>query len=189
MSRIRPQASLALSVLALAAVCALAAPGAAQATEPYTFTLLLQGSLGGPLQESGGRDSGLDNAGFQLGLSIVSKGDVHVGGRVGSIDFDDGLGGLRDASLDYVNIGGEYRFTEGFYESGVYVGLGNYEVEGTDVFGGVQSESSIGLALGVTGEFELTTRIGLALELTGHFTDLATEELFVTGHAGLAIHF
>ena len=46
-----------------------------------------------------------------------------------------------------------------------------------------------GLALGVTGEFELTKKFGLMLEVTSHITDLETEELFITGHVGVAIHF
>ena len=189
MSRIHPRTSLVLSVFAVVAAVALALPGGAQATEPYTFTILLQGSFGGPLQESSGADSGLDNSGFQLGFTVVGKGEVQIGGRFGSIDFDDGLGGLGDASLDYVNVGGEYRFKEGFYDSGVYLGLGNYEIEGLDANGNVNSESSIGLAVGVTGEFELTKRFGLQLDLTTHVTDLAAAELFLTAHAGVAIHF
>lgn len=189
MSRIHPKASLVLCVLAVAAALSLAAPGGAAASEPYTFTVLLEGSLGGPLQESDGADSGLDNGGFQLGFSVVSKGDIHIGGRLGSIDFDEGLGGLSDVSLDYVNLGGEYRFHEGFYDSGVYFGLGNYEIEGRDGAGNVTTDDSIGLALGVTGEFEVTPKLGIMLELTSHITDLATEELFLTGHVGVAIHF
>ena len=141
------------------------------------------------MQESGGADSGVDNGGFQLGFSVVGQGEILIGGRLGSIDFDDGLGGLGDASLDYVNLGGEYRFSEGFYESGVYFGLGHYEVEGLDANGNVDTENSIGLAIGFTGEFELTKQFGLLLEVTSHVTDLAAAEVFLTAHAGVAVHF
>ena len=189
MRRIHPRVRLALSVCAAAAALSLLAPGAATASVPYTFTVLLQASFGGPLEQSGESDAGIDNSGFQFGFSVVSKGDIQIGGRLGSLDFDESLGGLSDASLDYVNIGGEYRFHEGFYDSGFYFGLGNYEVEGRDALGNVVSESSIGLAAGVTGEFEIAKRLGLMLELTGHVTDLETSELFLTAHVGVAIHF
>ena len=54
MSRIHPKASLVLSIFAVVAALALAVPGGAQASTPYTFTIVLEASLGGPLQESGG---------------------------------------------------------------------------------------------------------------------------------------
>lgn len=189
MSRIHRKASLALTVFPLATALALAAPSGAAAAEPYTFTFMLEGTIGGPLQESGNTDAGLDNDGFQLGFSVVSQGEIHVGGRVGSIDFDKGLAGLGDASLDYVHVGGEYRYREGFYDSGVYAGLGFYEVEGRDANGQVQTESSVGLALGLVGEFDFSPKVGLLLEVTSHITDLSTTELFLTGHVGVAFHF
>lgn len=183
------QRSLTPTVWILAAAFAFTAASGASAAETYTFTLLLEGSMGGAVQESDGSDSGLDNSGFQLGFSVVGTGEVHVGGRVGSMDFDEGLGGLGDASLDYVTLGGDYRFFEGFYDSGVFIGLGYYEVEGVGFFGEPETDSSLGVALGLTGEFEINPRTGLQLELTSHVTDLGIAELFLTFHAGLAIHF
>ena len=186
--RERSRARLVLPVVALVTGLALALPGTASAIEPYTFTVILEGTLGGPLQESEG-DAGLDNSGFQLGFSLVGVGEVHIGGRLGSIDFDEGLGSLGDVDLDYLHLGADYRFREGFYDSGVYIGIGQYEIEGTTSAGTVIDEDSLGLALGVTGEFELAPNIGLMLEVTTHVTDLDAAELFLTGHAGVAIHF
>jgi hypothetical protein len=84
---------------------------------------------------------------------------------------------------------GEYRFTESFYESGLYIGLGLYSLDGLSLIGGSFTEESVGLVLGISGEFVLTDRVGFLLEVSGHATNLDTVDTLAMAHAGVAIHF
>lgn len=179
--------SAALGVLSVFAAV-LALPVAAGAQDHYTYTISLLGGVGGAIDEDG---AGLDNQALELGLSLLREDQVHVAARLGEIDFDasDAVGGAGDATLRYVVAGGEYRFLESFYESGIFAGLGFYELEGSALPGGEQSDSSVGLALGLTGEFEINRRVGVLVEFTGHVTDLEGAQIFGTGLIGLTAHF
>ncbi len=165
------------------------APAAASAQESYSFTVGLLGGLGGSFDAEPGDD--LSNTGYQLNFTMVTEPRTHVGFRAGQLALDgDGLfGSLRDAELSYVTVGGEYRASQGFYDSGLYIALGGYRLEGLAFDGRDESETSIGLALGVTGEFEINRWLGVVLELSGHYVDFEDAQLFGMGHAGLAIHF
>ena len=175
-------------VLILAAVLSFLAPTTVSAQDHYTYTLSGLAGFGGSLDAD---DSGLGNQSFGLGLSLLREDRVHIGLRLVELDFDaqDEIGSLRDVSLQYLTAGGEYRFLESFYESGLFLGLGLYELEGLDSDGLRQSETSVGLVLGVTGEFEINRRFGFLLEFMGHVTNLDDSNLFATGHAGIAAHF
>ncbi len=164
------------------------APVAVMAQDHYTYTLSGLGGFGGSLDAD---DSGLGNQSLGLGLSLLREDRVHIGLRLVELDFDaqEEIGSLRDVSLQYLTAGGEYRFLESFYESGLFLGLGLYEIEGLDAEGLRQSETSVGLVIGVTGEFEINRRFGFLLEFMGHVTNLEDSNLFATGHAGIAAHF
>ncbi len=163
-------------------------PGAARAQEMYTFTAGLLGGIGGSLDAEPGDDLG--NTGFQLNLTMVTEPRTHVGFRLGqlSLDGEERFGSLTEAELSYVTVAGEYRFPQSYYESGLYIGLGGYRLEGSR---GSQDEqdTAIGLNLGVTGEFRVTQWLGVLIELSGHYADLDEAQFFALGHAGLAIHF
>ena len=173
-------------LLALATLCLL--PRAARAQEQYTYTASLLGGLGGSPDVDPGDD--LDNSGFQLNLGMVSNPRTHVDLRLGKLSLDsaDRFGSLTDAELSYATIGGEYRYNEGYYESGVYLALGGYRLEG-DRGGQSRQETSLGLALGLTGEFRVTRWMGVLVELSGHYTTLDETNIFAMGHAGLTFHF
>ena len=94
-----------------------------------------------------------------------------------------------DTTLDYATAVGEYRFTESFYESGLFLGLGVYRLDGITLLGQSVSEESVGLVLGISGEFVLTRSAGFVIEISGHLTNLDTIDTMVMGHAGVAIHF
>ncbi len=184
---------LALSVL-LAGAGGLLAPRPAVA-EDFTYTILLEGGVGGPVNEEPGDSTGFET-GFQLGFSVVAADGVHVGGRVGRIEYEPGdvLGPFIEPTLDYFTVGGDYRFSDRFYQSGVFLGLGYYRLEGdvlTDISGTTTEldETGVGLAVGVTGEFELAPKVGFQIEIIGHITDLDANDLFATAHAGFAFHF
>jgi len=178
-SRLVPIAAVVLSTLA---------PATVQAQDHYTYTLSGLGGIGGSLDAD---NAGLGNQSFGLGLSLLREDRVHIGLRLVKVDFDsqEQIGSLGDVSLQYLTAGGEYRFLESFYESGLFLGLGVYELEGLNSDGLRQSETSVGLVLGVTGEFEINRRLGFLLEFMGHVTNLDNSNLFATGHAGIAAHF
>lgn len=163
-------------------------PGAARAQELYTFTAGLMGGLGGSLDAEPGDDLG--NTGFQVNLTMVTEPRTHVGFRLGNLglDSEERFGSLTDAELSYVTVAGEYRFPQTYYESGLYIGLGGYRLEGTR---GLRDEedTSIGLTLGVTGEFRVTRWLGVLVELSGHYADFDEAQFFAMGHGGIAVHF
>lgn len=174
-----------LAILSLA----LAAP-AAEAQDRYTFTLGVLGGLGGSLDANPG-DS-LSNTSYQLTAALITEPKTHLTLRLGHLNLDDDalFESLTDAGLDYVSIAGEYRYDHGFYESGVYFGLGGYRLDGNPLAGGdAETDTSFGVVLGLTGDFELTRRLSFVIDLAGHWANLDSAQTFVTGQAGIAIHF
>jgi len=164
-------------------------PGAARAQELYTFTAAALGGIGGSVDADPGGDLG--NTGYQLNLGMVTDPRTLVTVRLGrlGLDADEFFGSLTDADLSYVTIGGEYRFDETWYDSGVYLGLGGYRLEGTKRNGEDSRDSSIGLTIGVTGEFKVNRWLGVLLELSGHYVDFDEAQIFGMAHGGLAVHF
>lgn len=164
-------------------------PGAARAQERYTFSIAGLGGLGGSIDAEPGDDLG--NTGYQLNLSMVTDPRTHVGVRLGQLDLggNDLFGSLREADLTYVTVGGEYRFDETWYDSGVYLALGGYRLEGLAPDLAENRESSIGLAIGLTGEFQVNPWLGVLLEVSGHYVNFDDAQLFAMGHGGLIIHF
>lgn len=164
-------------------------PGAARAQESYTYSVAALGSIGGSIDAEPGDD--LSNTGYQLNLAMVTDPRTHVGIRLGQLglDGDEFFGSLTDADLTYVTVGGEYRFNENWYDSGVYFALGGYRLEGTAGDGGDSRDNSLGLAVGVTGEFKVNRWLGVLLELSGHYVDFDEAQIFGMGHGGIAIHF
>jgi len=176
----------AASVLIIFALLAFALPTTASA-EGAVYSFNIWAGVGGPLDED---DLGLSNSSFQLGFTVQPEDQLLVGLRVGELDLSGGLvGDSIDTSLDYATVVGEYRFTESFYESGLYIGLGVYSLDGLRLVSGSYSEESVGLVLGMSGEFILSDRVGFLLEISGHATNLDTVDTVAMGHAGLAIHF
>lgn len=171
-------------LLTLVAVLAPGA-GAAQENQPLEASALF--GSGGSFDED---QSGLGNSGYQLGLSLGVARRTKVGVRFGEIDYSAGdfIASVAQPTFSYVTIGGEYTFSERYYESGIYLALGAYKLEG---FQGGQpfDDSTLGLALGVTGEFEITRRIGFVVEGAGHIADFGPARYFLTLHGGLAYHF
>lgn len=163
-------------------------PGAARAQELYTFTAGLLGGIGGSLDADPGDDLG--NTGYQLNLTMVTEPRTHVGFRLGrlGLDSEELFGSLSDAELSYITLAGEYRFPESVYESGVYLGLGGYRLEGTRGDRD-EADTSLGLVVGVTGEFRVTHWLGVLVELSGHYADFEEAQLFAMGHGGIALHF
>lgn len=175
------------------AACALAlvllAPGAARAQEIYTFTVGVLGGFGGSVDADPGDE--IDNTGFQLDLGMVIQPKNHLVLRLGKLGLDsaDQFVDLTNADLTYATIGGEYRYRHSYYDSGIYLALGGYRLEGNDFVGKKQDETAVGLALGVTGEFPIRRWLSVQVEFSGHYVDFERANMFAMGHAGLAVHF
>ena len=181
--------SAAAAAAALLMAAALLAPGAAGAQETFTFTVGAFGGLGGSLDADPGDE--LDNTGFQLDLGMVIQPANHLVLRLGRLDLDSAerFEDLTAAELTYATIGGEYRYRHSYYDSGIYLALGGYRLEGDDAAGRAEDETAVGLALGVTGEFPITRWLGFQVELSGHYADFDRASLFAMGHAGVVAHF
>ncbi len=162
----------------------------AQAQETYTITLAALGGLGGSIDAKPGDD--LTNQTLQLTAALITEPKTHLGVRLGRIELDDSdpIGSLTKANLTYVNVAGEYRFSHSFYESGIYLGLGAYRLEGNSLADGSdRSDSAFGGVLGLTGQFELSRHFVVLIDLAGHWANLDEEQIFATGLIGVGFRF
>jgi hypothetical protein len=170
-------------------VFGLLVPGVAGAQELYTYTVGVLGGIGGSFDADPG-DS-LTNRGFQVNLGLITEPGTQLVLRTGrlSLDQDEFFGSLRDAELTYATIGGEYRYRESFFESGIYLALGGYRLAGTKASGRDARDTSWGLAVGATGELPIKRWLGIQAEISGHYIDFDEAQFFAMGHAGIVVHF
>ena len=109
--------------------------------------------------------------------------------RAGRAETDDGpqIGGIpvtQDGTVEYLNALVEYRSSEVFGSTGVYLGPGYYRQKY-----GVLEESGWGVALGVNGTFPITRRLGATLDLGYHYVNFEESYDFVAVTAGLRYGF
>lgn len=186
------QKLLTLTGLLIVAPLLMATVAEAQA---HTFTTSGLLGFGGSIDEN---DAGLSNLAWQLGFSNAIDAYTHFGVRVGGIEWDPGdrIGFLTDPSLRYVTLTGEYRessgsFSGSFVDSGVYLGLGFYQLEASRPSGEKLDETAVGLVFGVSGDMALNQRRSLALriELSGHYATLDAAQAFGMAQIGLTYRF
>lgn len=161
----------------------------AAAIEPHTYVVSLYGGIGGSLDVEPG--DGIRHTGYQLGLGMALEHQTLVVLRVGQIDLEprEGFGTLLSARLRYATVAGEYRVRRPLHESGLFLGLGAYNLEGRRGDGTSDDETAAGVTFGVTGDFRLTRHLSLLVELAGHWADLDEASVFGTVHAGLGVKF
>jgi len=164
-------------------------PGAAGAQELYTYSVGVLGGIGGSLDADPG--GSLTNQSFQLNLGMVTEPHTHVILRLGklSLDNDSLFGSLSNAKLDYVTIGGEYRARQAFWDSGLYLALGGYRLYGDQPSGRDRVETSVGLAVGATGELPITRHLAVLAEISGHYIHFREAQFFAMAHGGFVVHF
>lgn len=167
-----------LSVLALLALGSL--PAASSAQQADNFTVGLMAGLGGSTE-----DSQFDNFGFQAFFAVATELQARVVVRLGQLELESDET-LFKGDLTYLTVAGEYNFRAPSYDSGVFLGLGFYDLS-ADFFG--PDDSGIGLTLGTSSDFRLTDRLSMVAEISGHFADLEDYQFFLLAHAGLAYHF
>jgi hypothetical protein len=175
--------------VALVAVALLAGAAPAAAIEPYTYTVSLMVGLGGSLDADPGDDLG--QRAFQLGVGALIEERTLLWARFGllDLDIDEGFGSLTSAELRYLTLAGEYRSRRPFYDMGVYLGVGGYQLEGRRPDGSARRDTAPGAAFGVTGDFRLNRSWSIQVELSGHWADLDEANLFAIAHAGVAVKF
>ena len=170
---------------ALGLLVAFGAPqhGVAQSN---TFSIALMGGLGGSFDAE--PDTGLDNTGLQVRFTMELDLRTDFAVRVGKMDLEgeSSVPGLFDSELTYLTLAGEYAFPAGYYESGLFIGLGLYDLSG-DLF--IPDEDGIGLTVGASGEFRITDRFFAVVEFSGHYADLDYAQFFAMGHAGVGFRF
>lgn len=181
----------ALWIVALVALTTgLFSAGDAGAQELYNYSVTVAGGLAGSTDAEPG--DGVDNPALQVGFSYVTEKKARLGLRLGrfDLDSDDRFDGLTDASLTYLTVAGEYRFSESFYDSGLFLGLGGYQLDGDAVLPGAEGdETAVGVTVGVTGDFKIRRRLSLIVELAGHYVDFDAANVFASGMVGVAFHF
>lgn len=177
--------------LAAAALGVLGAWGPrAAAAELYTYTFSAMAGLGGSVDAEPGDD--LANGTLQLGFSYITEPRTRVGVRVGNLGLADGdqYNRLVDAELTYATVAGEYKFSEPYYDSWMWLGLGAYRLEGDPLLPGADdSSTALGGVIGVTGEFRFNRHWDFIVELSGHWADFEDSQVFGLGLAGVSFHF
>lgn len=172
------------SILALLVLWSL--PAVSRAQNPSTYTVGLAAGIGGSTDAE--PDTEYDDFGFQLLFALETDVQTEFVVRLGQMDFDakDDPAGQFDTELTYLTLAGEYKFAASFYESGLFLGLGLYDLSGDGV---VEDDSGLGATVGATGNFRLTDRLSFILEFSGHYADVDYAQIFIMGHAGVAYHF
>ncbi len=195
----RQQRHLFLATLLISA--SLLLPGSSAAQSDNRFTLGLMGGFGGALA-SEPSSSSLEktfllqeefNFGFQLIFNTEMRRGTLFGVRIGQLDVElanrNFLGlfvGPIESELTYATAVGEYRLPTGSYESGLFIGLGYYSIDGQGLF---DDDTGLGLNVGTTGDFRLNDRLSFLLEFSAHYADLDYAQFFVMAHAGIGFHF
>ena len=162
----------------------IALPGTSQAEN--------QGLLVGAFITYGGAtdadpDSKLDETGFQLLFSYERDIDQRFSVRLGQMSLDSDVGGpLFDADLTYIALSGEYMLSAGHYESGLFLGLGAYSIDGDFL---VPDEDALGLHLGASGDFRLTNHFSVLADFSVHYADLDFAHFFVMANLGVGFKF
>ena len=186
----------------LIALVLLGLPGdaSAQTTSRYTAGVMLGfgGATGSGPDGSGGPgdvyvvDDSFD-LGYQLLFNMETRKDILFGVRFGQMDVELAsptllsiFGAPLDTELTYATLAGEYRLSAGSYQSGLFLGVGYYSIDGQGTF---DDDSGLGLTGGTTGEFRINDHWSVMLELSGHYGDLDYAQFFIMGHVGLAFHF
>lgn len=178
----------------LAVVLSVSMAGAARA-QVGSFAISGLVGAGGALDESG---SGFGNLNWQLGFSNSIEDKTYFGIRLGGLDWGSAaeVDEFTGPSLLYLTLSGEYRETSGsfsgsFIDSGVFLGLGFYRIDGTLADGESASESGPGVGVGLSGDIPLNKKRTLALriEFSGHYALLDAAQLFALAQIGMSYRF
>jgi hypothetical protein len=177
------------SSVRLALALALAVPATLAAQDSHLFVASLSGGIGGSFDAGHGHDFG--QTALQAGFGMLTHDRTYTMVRLGRLDFnsDFDVDGLTSADLSYLTVAGEYRFQQPSYDFGIYLGLGGYQLAGRDPFLGDTDERALGLAFGLTGDFDITRRFSLVAEFSAHYAFLDRAQIYGLALGGVAFHF
>lgn len=153
------------------------------------FTVSAAGGLAGAFDSVG--EKAFDHSALQLGFAMLTDDRTLTALRYGRIDLDEEelpIGRLR-SEIEYLNVAGEYRFRQPAYDFGLFVGIGGYRLDADRIGGSTEEEEALGLAAGLTGDFDLTARLSLIAELDVHYVFFEETNSYGAALVGLAVHF
>jgi hypothetical protein len=174
-------------VAAATAACLASAPLAAQ--ERGLFVAHAAFGAGGAFDSVGEKE--FDHPAWQLGAGMLTDDRTWTSLRYGQLDLEGEelpIGRL-ESELEYLNVSGEYRFRQPVYEFGIFVGVGAYRLDAELLAGGEEKEEAIGIAAGLTGDFDITARFSFVVEFDAHYVFFRETNTYGTALAGLAVHF
>ena len=126
---------------------------------------------------------------FSIVLEPQTRFRIKAGQMNSKVTFVTGTGDTavrdhRDGQVEHVEGVVDYRFSEPFGSTGLFVGVGMYKQSA-----GGMSETNYGLSAGVNGDFPLSKRYGIVVEGTYHWINFADSSRYLTATAGLRISF
>lgn len=174
----------------LLVLAALAWSSPARAESDFTFRAAVLGGLGGPADSD--HDKDFDHEAFQIEVGMVTNASTLATVRFGTLDLDDGepYEGLDHAELKYANIAGEYRFDQGYYDFGIYLGLGAYKLDGDPLPGAADGQTAVGIAFGINGDFDINRHFAITAGASAHYAFFdKRSNLYANALAGVAFRF
>ena len=113
----------------------------------------------------------------------VQAGEMHVpvgpSGRITSTNLP------VKGRIDHISLVVDYRFTEAFGTTGIFLGGGYYRSRAA----GVPSDSNYGANFGVNGDFPISRNFGALLEFSYHWINLEGRPRVITATGGLRYRF
>ena len=165
------------------------APAPVAAQERGLFVASATGGLAGAFDSVG--EKAFDHSARQLAAGMLTDDRTWTMLRYGRIDLDEEelpIGRLR-SEVEYLNVAGEYRFRQPAYDFGLFVGVGGYRLDADRIGGGAEEEEAIGIAAGLTGDFDITARLSFVAEIDVHYVFFRETNSYGAALVGLAVHF
>ena len=155
--------------------------------QEHILSLGLSGGIAGSLDED---ETGFSNGTVQLRFTVETSSEHGLGIRLGRMDFGDtDVGRVTDVTIDYLTLAGEYFFQEPSYESGLFLGLGFFDLASTRDDGRSGDESAVGIVVGALGEFKSAKRWFIYGEVAFAYTNLDVAQLFADLQVGVGYRF
>lgn len=120
-------------------------------------------------------------------VGIVQRGKDEQGNPTGPVKLP------RSGTIQHADGIVDYRFTEPFGTTGLFVGLGIYrwsaQNDANDPVHEVPTETNYGYTFGVNGEFPLTRRYAFMVEGAYHWINMSSPVRYVTLMGGVRVGF
>lgn len=159
------------------------------ATPATAQSLSLGGSIGVSESFEEGFEFRLEDTLSEIWIATETEAGTVLKLRAGRAETDDGplVGGIpvsQEGTVEYLNAIVEYRSSEVFGSTALYLGPGFYRQK----YGALE-ESDWGVALGANAIFPITRHLGVTLDLGYHWINFEESYDFVAATAGLRYAF